>query len=159
MRVKRLTRMALLTAIALTIFLVEAQVPSPVPGVKLGLANIVTVYAMFALGPVDTLMILLGRIFFGSLFSGQFILYSLTGGLCCYLLMLLLHRILTEDQIFICSILGAVAHVIGQMAVALLLTGTVYILSYLPLLIISAICAGLFTGLCAQLLHKRLNKK
>ena len=61
MNTKRLTFCALLTAIALTIFMVEAQIPPivPVPGVKLGLANIVTVYAMFALGPADALMILL----------------------------------------------------------------------------------------------------
>ena len=61
----------MLTAIALTIFMVEAQIPAPVPvpGVKLGLANIVTVYAMFLLGPADTFCILLCRIFLGSLFS------------------------------------------------------------------------------------------
>ena len=70
---RRLTRAALLTAIALTIFLAEAQLPPPVPipGIKLGLANIVTVYAMFVLGPRDTLLILLSRIFLGAVFSGQ----------------------------------------------------------------------------------------
>ena len=64
---RRLTRAALLTAIALTIFLAEAQLPPPVPipGIKLGLANIVTVYAMFVLGPRDTLLIHLSRIFLG----------------------------------------------------------------------------------------------
>ena len=73
MKTKRLTRVAMLTAIALTIFMVEAQIPAPVPvpGVKLGLANIVTVYAMFLLGPTDTFCILLCRIFLGSPFSGQ----------------------------------------------------------------------------------------
>ena len=82
---RRLTRAALLTAIALTIFLAEAQLPPPVPipGIKLGLANIVTVYAMFVLGPRDTLLILLSRIFLGAVFSGQMmtLLYSLGGGL------------------------------------------------------------------------------
>ena len=63
--VRRLTRAALLTAIALTIFMAETQIPVPIPlpGVKLGLANIVTVYAMYILGPGDTLMILISRIF------------------------------------------------------------------------------------------------
>ena len=58
---RRMTFCALLTAIALTIFMVENQIPTviPLPGMKLGLANIVTVYAMFALGPVNTLLILL----------------------------------------------------------------------------------------------------
>ena len=85
---RRLTRAALLTAIALTIFLAEAQLPPPVPipGIKLGLANIVTVYAMFVLGPRDTLLILLSRIFLGAVFSGQMmtLLYSLGGGLLSY---------------------------------------------------------------------------
>ena len=59
----RLTRLALLTAIALTIFMAEAQLPTlvPIQGVKLGLANIVTVYAVFALGPGDALLILLSQ--------------------------------------------------------------------------------------------------
>ena len=67
MKTKRLCHMALLTALALIIFMVEAQLPqiAPVPGMKLGLANIITVYAMAVLGPGDTLMILLARIFLG----------------------------------------------------------------------------------------------
>ncbi len=80
---KRLTRMSLLTALALIIFTIEAQIPAPVPipGVKLGLANIITVYAMFCLGPRDTLLMLLCRIFLGSVFSGQMmtLFYSLSG--------------------------------------------------------------------------------
>ena len=68
----RITRLALLTAIALTIFMAEAQLPVlPIPGVKLGLANIVTVYAMFALGPRDALLVLSSRVFLGAVFSGQ----------------------------------------------------------------------------------------
>ena len=63
----RIARLALLTAIALTIFMAEAQLPViPVPGVKLGLANIVTVYAMFSLGPGDALLVLSGRVFLGA---------------------------------------------------------------------------------------------
>ena len=74
MVVKRITRMALLCAVALTIFLVEAQIPPviPLPGVKLGLANIVTVFAVFVLGPAEAAGILSGRIFLGSVFAGNF---------------------------------------------------------------------------------------
>ena len=66
--------MALLSAIALTIFLVEAQIPPvvPIPGVKLGLANIVTVYAVYALGGKEGAAILFARIFLGAVFSGNF---------------------------------------------------------------------------------------
>ena len=128
MQTKRMTRMAMLTAIALTIFIIELQIPTlaPIPGVKLGLANIITVYGIFVLGPVDTAYILLARILLGSMFSGRVtaLFYSLAGGLLCYLAMLLLRRLVTPRQIWICSIAGAVAHNIGQIAAAILVTGT-----------------------------------
>lgn len=149
---RRLTRCALLTAIALTIFVAEAQIPLPVPGMKLGLANIVTVYAMFALGPGDTLMILLGRVALGSMFAGLLTLpYSLTGGLCCYLVMLILRKILTHKQLWVCGAIGAIAHNLGQMGAAILIARTPQLVFYLPVLLLVGIPAGAFTGLCAQL--------
>ena len=85
LKTKELTRMALLTAIALTIFMVELQLPglSPVPGIKLGLSNIVTVWAVFTMGPKKAAMILAARVFLGAVFSGQMstILYSGAGGI------------------------------------------------------------------------------
>ncbi len=153
--------MAALTAIALTIFIVEAQIPAlaPIPGIKLGLANIVTVYAMFAMGPRSTLMILLARIILGSLFTGGItILYSLAGGMLGYLVMLILHRIVTMKQMWVCSVISGMAHNIGQITVAILITSTVGLVIYLPVLLVSGILTGLFTGLCAQFLVNRLNK-
>ena len=98
---RRVTRLALLTAIALTIFMVEAQIPVavPIPGVKLGLANIVTVYTVFALGAGDALLVLVSRVFLGAVFSGQMmtLLYSLGGGLLCWLAMVELKRLLTVN--------------------------------------------------------------
>lgn len=163
MTTKRLTRMAVLTAVALTIFIVELQLPNltPVPGVKLGLANIITVYAMFVLGPGDTLGILLARILLGSMFSGQMmsLFYSLAGGLLCYVVMLLMRRLFTPRQIWICSVLGAVAHNIGQITVAILITRTPALIYYLPVLMVSGIIAGIFTGLCAQLVVNRMPRR
>ena len=74
MKTSKLTRMALLTAIALTIFMIEAQIPPivPIPGIKLGLANIVTVFAVFMLGARDAALILAARIFLGAVFGGNF---------------------------------------------------------------------------------------
>ena len=157
--IRRLTHMAVLTAVALTIFAAEAQLPSlvPIPGVKLGLANIVTVYAVFALGPGPAAMILLARVLLGSLFSGGMtIFYSLTGGVCCYLVMLVMRKLVTRRQIWVCSVLGAMAHNIGQIAAAAALTRPPGIAAYLPVLLLSAIVTGLFTGLCAQFLTDRL---
>lgn len=160
---KRLTRMGLLTALALIIFTVESQIPAlvPIPGVKLGLANIITVYAMFCLGPKDTMMILLCRIFLGSVFSGQMmtLFYSLSGGLLCYLVMLPMRKLVTEKQIWVCSVVGAIAHNIGQIIAAICIARTPGLIVYLPVLMISGIIAGTFTGLCAQFVISRLPKK
>ena len=83
-KTRKLTQMALLTAIALTIFMVEAQIPAlvPVPGVKLGLSNIITVFAVFAMGSREAAAILFVRIFLGAVFAGNFstIFYSAAGG-------------------------------------------------------------------------------
>jgi heptaprenyl diphosphate synthase len=160
MRAKRLTKLSLLTAIALTIFLVEAQLPSlvPIPGVKLGLSNIVTVYAVFAMGPWDAVMILFVRVFLGAVFSGQMttLLYASAGGLCAILVTIALRPILTNKQLWVAGCLGAVAHSIGQMAMAILITSTVQLLIYLPVMCLCSIFTGLFTGLCAQFLLERL---
>jgi heptaprenyl diphosphate synthase len=152
--------MAVLTAVALTIFVIELQIPTlvAVPGVKLGLANIITVYAMFTLGPADTLSILLVRIFLGSFFSGQMmsLIYSLSGGMLCYLVMLLLRKILSLKQIWVCSVLGSLAHNLGQITAAVLITKTPALVYYLPILMVSGVIAGTFTGLCAQFVTARL---
>ena len=159
---RRLTLLALLTAIALTIFMAEAQLPPilPIPGVKLGLANIVTVYAMFALGPGDAMMILLCRVFLGSVFSGQMmtLFYSLAGGVLSWLVMLLLRRVLTLRQMWLCSPIAGIFHNRGQLLAAVVLMGTWTVLAYLPYLIIAGAISGVFTGLCAQFLLARLKK-
>ena len=159
MKVKKITQMAMLTAIALTIFMIEAQIPAlvPIPGVKLGLANIVTVFAVFAMGPKEAAMILFVRIFLGAVFAGNFstILYSGAGGLLAILVTIGLRKILTHQQLWVAGAIGAIFHSIGQMAVAVAVTGTPGILVYLPMMILCSIITGLFTGLCAQLLLNR----
>ena len=159
MKTKKLTLLALLSAIALTIFLVEAQIPAlvPIPGVKLGLANIVTVFTVFVLGPREGAAVLFVRIFLGAVFAGNFstIFYSAAGGLCAIGVTILLRKILNRKQLWVAGCLGAVAHSIGQMAMAVLLTGTPSLAVYLPVMIAISIVTGLFTGLCAQFLVNR----
>ena len=159
MNVKKITQMSMLTAIALTIFMIEAQIPAlvPIPGVKLGLANIVTVFAVFALGPKEAAMILFVRIFLGAVFAGNFstILYSGAGGSLAILATICLRKVLTHQQLWVAGAIGAVFHSIGQMAVAVAVTGTPGILVYLPMMILCSIITGVFTGLCAQLLLNR----
>ena len=159
MKTRTLTTMALLSAIALTIFMVEAQIPAlvPIPGVKLGLANIVTVYTVYALGAKEGMAVLFVRIFLGAVFSGNFgtIFYSAAGGFLAILTTIGLRFVLRENQLWVAGCLGAIAHSIGQMTVAVWLTGTPSLLIYLPVLILCSVITGLFTGLCAQLLVKR----
>lgn len=158
----RITRLALLTAIALTIFLVEAQIPAltAIPGVKLGLANIVTVYAMFVLGPGDALLVLCARVFLGAVFSGQMmtLIYSAAGGLLSWCVLCLLRRLLTGEQIWLASPVAAVFHNVGQLLAAAAVMRTWAVLAYLPYLVLAAILAGLFTGVAAQTLIKQLNR-
>ena len=159
MKARKLTLMAMLTAIALTIFMIEAQIPAlvPIPGIKLGLANIVTVFAVFALGPREAASILFVRIFLGAVFAGNFstIFYSGAGGACAILVTIGLRKILTSQQLWVAGALGAVGHSIGQMAAAVAITSTPALVVYLPVMILCSVITGLFTGLCAQLLLNR----
>ena len=86
MKLKKLTALAILTALALILFIIEAQIPPlvPIPGVQLGIANVVTVFCVFAFGSKEAAAVLCCRVFLGSVFAGNFstILYSGAGGLC-----------------------------------------------------------------------------
>ena len=160
MRTKKLVFMALLTAISLTVWVIEAQIPAPipVPGVKLGLASVVTLSAMLLLGRREALAVLLMRVFLASLFAGSFssILFSLTGGLLSWLVMALTVRLFADKLLWVVSIFGAIAHNAGQLLAAVLVTKTVSLLAYAPALLLSAILTGAFTGVIAAALHRAL---
>ena len=161
MKTKKLTLLSLLTAIALTIFMVEAQIPAlvPIPGIKMGLANIVTVFVVFAIGSKEAAAVLFARIFLGAVFAGNFstIFYSAAGGACAIFVTILLKKILTKKQLWVAGALGAIAHSVGQMAMAITLTSTPGLAAYLPVMIVMSIITGTFTGLCAQFLVNRGN--
>lgn len=162
MKTRQLTTCALLSAVALGIFVLEAQipVPIPVPGVKLGLANVVTVAAVFLLGWKQAAAILLTRILLASLCTGASQLpFSLVGGVCSILAVLAIRRLLQPKQLWVAGAVGGMAHNLGQIAVAVVLTQTPALVVYLPVLLISGLLTGLFTGLCAQFAVNRLAKK
>ncbi len=162
MKTRKLTTLALLAAIALTIFMVEAQIPAlvPLPGVKLGLSNIVTVFAVFLMGPWEGAAVLAVRIFLGAVFAGNFstIFYSAAGGGLAILVTIAMRRLLKKEQIWVAGCLGAIAHSVGQMAMAVVIAGTPGIVIWLPPMIICSVVTGAFTGLCAQYLVKRGKK-
>lgn len=159
MKTKKLTSMALLAAVALIIFIVEAQIPPVVPitGVKLGLSNIITVFAVWMLGAKEAAAILLVRIFLGAVFAGNFstVFYSLGGGALALLTTVGLRYALKDNQLWVAGCLGAIAHSVGQIVVAVWIAQTMTLLVYLPIMIVCSIITGSFTGLCAQFLIKR----
>ena len=159
MKAGKLTRLALLTALALIIFIVELHFPNliPLPGVKLGLANIITVYAVYKYSAKETSLIVASRLVLGAFFSGNVsaLMYSGAGAALCLIGMLLVKKVIPYKYIWLSSIVGAVLHNTGQIIVAVLVVGSFAVVSYYPILIISGCIAGAFTGLCAQLLVKR----
>lgn len=161
-KVKRLTELSVLTAVALIIFVVELQIPNPfpIPGIKLGLANIITVYAVYRYKPYEAAAITVVRLILGAVFAGNFaaLIYSASGAALCLIGMLILRRFIDEKHIWISSVFGALLHNTGQMAAALIITQTPQLLAYYPFLMVSGCLAGAFTGLCAQIVISRLKK-
>ncbi|MBQ6041061.1 MAG: Gx transporter family protein [Oscillospiraceae bacterium] len=162
MNIRRLTELALLSSVALIIFVIELRIPNPfpIPGVKLGLANIVTVYAVFRYQPAETALIVSVRLLLGAMFSGNpsALLYSAAGAVCCLLGMLALRNVLPEKQIWLCSVIGAMLHNAGQITAAIIIMRSFSVIAYLPLLLVTGSLAGVFTGLCTQLLLNRIKR-
>lgn len=161
-KTKKLTLMALMTAIALIVFVIEAQIPPlvPIPGVKLGLANMITLVAMLILGRKEAGAILVVRIFMGSMFAGGVsgFLFSIAGGFLAYFVMVLTIGIFPEKLMWVVSVFGAIAHNIGQLAVAVWVSGTPSIIVYGPALMAAGIITGAFTGIGAYYLVRALAK-
>lgn len=162
MNAKKLTTMAMLTAISMIVFLIEAQIPLPIaiPGVKLGVANVITLFAIWTLGRREAGAILLVRIVLGNLIVGNVMgmLYSLAGGVLCWVIMCLLKPLVSRRHIWIMSIFGALGHNAGQLAVAVFVSGTPSIAFYAPVLILAGMITGFFTGQCAQLVLNHMDK-
>lgn len=162
MKTRNLILTAVLVASALAAFVIEASVPpiTPIYGIKLGIANVFTLFAFYALGTPYAFAVLLLRITLGSILTGQVIsfIYSITGGLLSFFLVLLLKRFFPLKQLWVLSVLSAVMHNIGQILAAVVITQTMQIAYYLPVLIISGIVSGAITGMCAQLVLMRLEK-
>lgn len=156
---KRLVSIGALTAVALTIFVIENQIPPlvAIPGIKLGLSNIITLFALVIMGPKDAFTILVLRVTLGSIFSGQImtLAYSMSGGILCLLAEIILVKLLPLENLWAVSVIGAVIHNITQIAVAALITMTSGVFFYLPYLIIAGIITGTFIGLCVQIVVKK----
>ena len=152
----------LLIALALVLSYLESLVPLPfaIPGIKLGLPNLVIVFALYRLrwptaAAISLLRVLLVALLFGSALS---LAYSAAGALLSFAVMLLLRR----TGRFGCtgvSVAGAVAHNLGQIAAAALLLETSSLAWYFPVLCLSGTVAGVCIGLLSALLVKRIPEK
>jgi heptaprenyl diphosphate synthase len=158
---RQLTLCAMLTAMALALSYLESFFPLslviPLPGVKLGLANIVTVFALYTLGPAQAMMILTARCLLGAMFAGNMnaLIFSLMGGFTAMLVMIFLSG-RKHLSIYGVSIGGAAAHNCGQVAAAILTLGNTAPLYYLPVLLGMSLATGSLTGLVTALLFRAL---
>lgn len=161
-KTKKLCFMAVLTAIALTIFMIENQLPSPVPipGIKLGLANIITLTAMAILGRKEAGAILAARIIMGAIFAGSpsTFIYSAAGGILAYIVMCVTIGLFKENQLWIVSALAAITHNAGQLGACSLIVKTPGIFAYAPILAASGVITGVFTGFAAIYLIRAVKK-
>ena len=154
-----LTRWGVLTALALALSVTESLFfPSalfPVPGMRMGLANIVTLLSVYLFGALPTMLIVLIRCLVTFAFGGNLtsFLFSLAGGLLALFAMLLL-RNLRAFSLFGISVGGAAAHNIGQILIACALIRSWAILSYLPLLLLVSIVTGLLIAALSAPVYK-----
>ena len=158
---KQLTFCAVLTAMALALSYLENFFPLslaiPIPGIKLGLANIVTMFALYALGPGQALMILLARCQLGAVVAGNMnaLIFSILGGVTAMLVMIGLSH-WRRLSVYGVSVGGAAAHNCGQVAAAILTLGNTAPLYYLPILLGVSLFTGALTGLIAACLFRAL---
>lgn len=161
MSVKKLTRCAVLTALALTLSAAEGLVPLtvlfPLPGLRLGLANLVTVYALVCLGRGEAALILVSRCLLGALLGGNLssLAFSLTGGLLAFGVEALLLACQPLSLFGLC-IAGAAGHNAGQILASMAVMKTSATLVYLPPLLLASLLTGAVTGWAAALLLRRL---
>ena len=157
-KTKRLVLLAMLTAVAMILSYVESLLPSVgIPGVKMGLANIAVIFALFRFGWKEAAALSLVRVVLVSLLFGSVgaMLYSLAGAVLSLAVMALVKRMDWFEKTGV-SILGGVFHNIGQLSMAAWITGTAGVFSYLPVLLIAGVITGGVIGLLGGLVTERI---
>ena len=159
METRKIARMGLLVALSMILSYVESLIPAfvAVPGVKVGLANIVVIFALYTLGPIEALIVSLLRVILSSFLFGSVLslLYSLSGALLSLGGMILMKKLKIFSTTVV-SVTGGVLHNVGQILVACLVLETDVLLYYLPVLILSGVVTGAVIGIIASLVIKRL---
>lgn len=163
-KTKRITLIGIYLTTAIVLYLIEQMIPIPsnIPGVKMGLANIITLIALFTLPFLQVIALVFTRVFITTFLTTGFTAFwfSLAGAMISMLIMAMLifgfNKIFSIPSI---SIIGALAHNLSQLIVASYLVRMTGIIYYYPILITSAIFSGFFVGLIAKRLLKFLNQR
>ena len=145
--------MALLTAVAVVLGYIEHLIPMPrgIPGIKLGLANTVLLYAIYLLDAKSAFLLMVLKVGLSGLMYGgvSAMMFSFGGGLCSLVMMLLMKK-LGGVSIIGVSVVGAVFHNVGQTAVAAFMVNTAALMGYVPFLLVAAVVTGVLTGIAAK---------
>ena len=159
METRKVVHVGMLVALAMILSFIESQIPAfvAIPGMKIGLANIAVVFALYTLGfrealAVSVIRVILSALLFGSVLSG---LYSLCGALLSLSGMALLRRTGFFGIVGV-SVSGAVLHNLGQTAVAWLILSSRAVIYYLPFLLFSAVAGGIVIGIVSAVLVMRI---
>ena len=161
-KTKRLTSFALVAALAMVLSFIESQIPAfvAIPGVKVGLANIAVLFALYRFGIKEAVIISAIRIIAVSMLFGTPIsaIYSFGGAALSFAIMILLKKFTPASEVSV-SVAGAIGHNIGQIIVACILLETNVIIYYLPFLLLSGTLAGVVIGIVSALVIKRVRIK
>ncbi|MCC8141179.1 MAG: Gx transporter family protein [Lachnospiraceae bacterium] len=158
---KTIALLAMMIALAIVFSYVESLIPINfgIPGVKLGLANLVIVATLYLMGGrqaliVSVVRIILSGLLFGNMFS---ILYSLAGGLLSLGIMVLIKRT-DKVSVITVSVMGGIFHNIGQLIVAMIVIENLNLVFYLPVLLLSGFLTGLVIGIVSRLILPRIKR-
>ena len=161
---KRIVFLGIMVSQALVLSIIEAWIPMPtvmMPGVKLGLANIITLIVIMFFGYKEAFLVVFARCILAAFFGGGLIifLFSIAGGLLSTGVMAFLYKKMSKVfGVLGISVAGSISHNLGQLTMASFIMKELSVMTYLPILLISGIIMGCFVGLCSGFLAKALKK-
>ena len=159
-KTKKLAFLALTISFAMVLSYLESRIPTfvAIPGIKVGLANIAVIFALYKFGIKEAVTISLVRVFLISLLFGSpvSLIYSLSGAILSLLCMILLKKLTPLTEVGV-SVVGGIMHNVGQIAAASIMLSTNVVVYYLPFLILSGTIAGVAVGIVSALLIKRVD--
>ena len=159
MKVQKIALLGVLLAATIVIAILESFIPSfIIPGIKLGFANIVILVTLYELGILEAMFINVVRVLVVSVVRGTFLsmgfFMSLTGAFMSLGIMILFYLVIKKFSIIGVSVIGALFHVFGQIIIAMIYMGTVYVVYYLPIIAFAAVITGTIVGIIAEALIK-----